>query len=556
MTVTFKMINDAAETGYMSDAISAAVANGNGTNGHVSDAVRAAMEFADEKHAESTSQATQADYIPPEIDPTGDGTPLQPGPAAPDVSIWIAGLVELPPGLNKPKLKIWLLKNASEFATLDDDELTCAAIEINDLAKIPQSWLNTTWTGAVKKARPQPGVNQANQAAGNTQVTWKIYSGTVRKLGYDVRMNDLDDTVEVNGEKFNDGAEAEVLMKMHDLGFKKSEWVKRAITATAHANRYHPIKNLLNSLVWDGKDWIAEFERYVWDRHPKIQYTDGSTMPVFGAWLRRWGIGAVAKVLQDGRLRAQNTMLVLAGGQNLGKSTLARSLNPLDDSFFIESSINPDSNDHDRYLATKFIWEVAELGATARKADREGLKSFLTRQDVTFRTPYAHHPVTKPATANFIGTINPETGFLNDPTGHRRFLPVEITKIDFDYLDKIDCHQLWAQFVVFYKCGMSAALTPEEKAMADAIRNDHETEDNYAGFILKYYDVDASQAGWLETTTEITDQLMINGVYGPNPTNIGLALKRLGLESKRVGKNKITTWIGVRRNNIGDMVRR
>ncbi|CAN5775689.1 hypothetical protein BH10CHL1_BH10CHL1_47770 [soil metagenome] len=460
----------------------------------------------------------------------------------------IAGFIDLPANLDKAKMKIWLMKNTADFTTLSDDELQIVAVEINDLAKIPQSWLEETWVDMVRKARQATATEQQSD---DGQITSKSYSDAVQKLRYVIGMNDLDDTIEANGEKFSDGIEAEILMKMHDLGFKRAEWVKRSITATAHTNRYHPIKDFLNKVEWDGNDWLLKFERFVWDAHPKIQYADGSVIPVFGAWLRRWGIGAVAKILQDGKLRGQNPMLVFAGNQNVGKSTLARFINPLSDEFFIESSINPDSKDHDRYLATKFIWEVAELGATARKADREGLKSFLTRQDVTFRTPYAHHPVTKPATANFIGTINPETGFLNDPTGHRRFLPVEITRIDFNYLTQIDCHQLWAQFVALYKAGESAALTPEEMSMADSIRSDQEMEDNYSGFILKFYDIGPSQSEMTETTTDIVEQLLINEVPNVNVTNIGLSLKRLGLDNKRVGREKVTTWSGIQRNDMG-----
>jgi predicted P-loop ATPase len=377
-------------------------------------------------------------------------------------------------------------------------------------------------------------------------------------LGYAVRMNELDDTIEVNGEKLSDGLEAQILMRMADVGLSRSEWVKRAYTATAHQNRYHPVKEFLNSLVWDGTDWIAEFERYVWDKHPKIIYADGRVLPVFGAWLKRWGVGAVAKVLRTGLVRGQNTVLTLSGAQNLGKSTLARSLCPMGDEFFIESHIDPDDSNHIRYLATRLCWEVAELGATTRKSDRESLKSFLTRQDVTFRPPYAHHPVTKPALTSFIGTINPENGFLNDPTGNRRFLPVELTRIDFGYQQAIDRRQLWAQFVALYHAGESATLTPEETAMADAIRNENETEDTYTGFIQKYYEVDPENQTWTTTTTDIVDQLTINGVTGANISNIGMSLKRLGLERKRSRLNGLqeTRWIGIIRNKFGDMVRR
>jgi len=355
----------------------------------------------------------------------------------------------------------------------------------------------------------------------------------------------------------SDGIKAEILMRMHDIGLTNGDLVKNSYTALSHQKRYNPVTDYLNSLQWDGKDWISEFERFVWDKHQRIRYSDGSIMPVFGAWLRRWGVGAVAKALLRGHVRGQNVVLVLAGPQNIGKSTIARFLCPMSDEYFIESHITPDSNEHIRYMATKLCWEVAELGATTRKADRELLKSFLTRQDCTFRTPYAHHPVTKPSLCSFIGTINPENGFLNDPTGNRRFLPVEITKINHDYIRKIDGEQLWAQFVALYRRGEPWRLLPEETAAADAIRLQHETEDGYAGFISKFYDIDPTQSDWVETTSDIVYQLSLNGVQGANVTNCGLALKRLGLTSSRETTGlKRTVWRGVSRNDYGDMNRR
>lgn len=389
------------------------------------------------------------------------------------------------------------------------------------------------------------------------QVAWKDYNEALTdRLGYRFRMNDLDDTIEVNGRRLTDGSEAEILMKMNDLGFTGADWIRRAYTATAYQNRYNPVVDFLTGVQWDGKDWIAEFERYVWDKHPKIQYDNGSVRPVFGAWLQRWGIGAVAKVLQTGTIRGQNVVLTLAGPQNIGKSTLARFLCPMSDEYFIESSIDPDSNETARYLATKLCWEAAELGATTKRTNREALKSILTRQDTTFRPPYAHHPVTKHCITSFIGTINPETGFLNDPTGHRRFLPVEITKIDHSYVSKIDNRQLWAQFVALYKAGESPRLTPEEQRIADAIRAQHEVEDGFAGFILKYYDVDSKESDWSETTTEIVSQLTLNSVQGANPTNIGLSLKRLGLEKAERARGGQVRWKGIKRNGEGNKVRR
>ena len=86
-------------------------------------------------------------------------------------------------------------------------------------------------------------------------------------------------------------------------------------------------------------------------------------------------------------MRGQNPMLVLDGDQDIGKSTFCKFLaSPLPE-LFVEDAIHPDDKEHHRYLATKWIWEVAELGATTRRQDQEAIKSFLTKHDGASASP-------------------------------------------------------------------------------------------------------------------------------------------------------------------------
>jgi putative DNA primase/helicase len=247
-------------------------------------------------------------------------------------------------------------------------------------------------------------------------------------------------------------------------------------------------------------------------------------------------------------VKAQNPVLVLDGPQNLGKSSFARWIGSPLPELMIEGPIRPDDKDHQRFLASMWIWEISELGATTRRADREALKDFITKHEVTFRKPYDRHPVSKPALASFIGTINNENGFLTDPTGNRRFLTVRLKSIDWRYLDEIDINQLWAQAYALYKDGASWTLTPVEIAARDARNAEYMVEDPYEGWILKYYDADESQTDWLTTTTEITDCLQSNGVKGETrqvQMAVAASLKRMGLRQHANARPR--AWVGIQR---------
>ena len=464
---------------------------------------------------------------------------------------------------DKNELKEWAINNALRFAHLDVFAFSKLKIELSKCG-LPATFVERDLKALIKAAKNNaPGID--GDEPGHESLFRKCIED-MAQLGYTFRMNELDDRVEVNGEVINDGTDAQIIMAMFDKGWNKGEgggadYLRLAWKAEANYQRYNPVKEFLNGLVWDGVDRIAQLCEYIKDKHPHIVYADGTQAPVFYAWVKRWGIGAVGKALGEGKVRVQNPMLVLDGAQDAGKSTLARFFCPMTDEYFVESHINPESADHNRLLATKLVWEVAELGATTRKADRESLKAFLTKQDVTFRTPYARHPVNKPALASFVGTINPEIGFLSDPTGHRRFLPVEITSIDFAYKDNVDPVQMWAQFVAMYRAGVPAALSPEEKEVANSIRTGHEIEDQFVGFIAKYYHIDPEEHGaqtednfiWSATTSDVVAQLTANGVVGANTTNIGISLVKLGLARTRPMINKVreVRWYGLKRNGNG-----
>jgi putative DNA primase/helicase len=138
-------------------------------------------------------------------------------------------------------------------------------------------------------------------------------------------------------------------------------------------------------------------------------------------------------------------MPVLEGEQGTGKSTAIRYL--FGDRFFIDHL--PDFHSKDSFQQLQGAWciEVAELAALT-KAEVKDVKQFLSRLVDKFRPPYGRNPIQVPRRTVFWGTVNPEEGqgYLKDPTGGRRFWPVETTAIDLAAI-LLDRDQLWAEAV-------------------------------------------------------------------------------------------------------------
>lgn len=368
------------------------------------------------------------------------------------------------------------------------------------------------------------------------------YIQALDKLGYQFRLNELDDTIEVNGKRLTDVIAAEIRTQMRDLGYDAMGAIEDAYLTNAGQNRFNPVKAYLKSLRWDGTDYIGILASFIKDGHTPIVYADGTQKSVAHVWINRWFIGSVARVFDQ----AQNPMLVIDGSQGLGKSHFVGWIGSGIPNFFIESAIRPDDKEYDRYLATKFVWEVAELGATTKRQDVEALKSFLTKRDVTFRVPYGKHAIVKPALSNFIGTINNETGFLTDITGSRRFSSMRVLSLDWAY-KTLDINQLWAQAYALWDAGESYNLLPEEAQKRAEINAQYQIEDPYEAWVLKYYDVDESMATWRTTTQEVADYLQAKGLRGETrgiQMHISKTLKAMGLQQDSNARPRM--WKGIR----------
>lgn len=380
--------------------------------------------------------------------------------------------------------------------------------------------------------RAIPGVLPTGGGAGAHTVSARILAA-LASAGYQFRLNLLVDEIEVGGELMTDVMRAQIRTTLRDMGIGPIGAVDDTIVTEAAAHAYHPIREYLDSLAWDG---VARFEALAAclnGTDAPMRYADGRSRPLIELYLTRWLIGAVAKVYEQ----AQNMMLVFVGPQGAGKSTFARWLaGRMGGQYFIEAPINVADKDTDVRLMSAWIWEVGELDATTRKQDVAALKDFITRKIVTVRKSYGRHDLRKPALASLLGTVNDGDGFLNDTTGNRRFLVVNIGQIDLAY-QQIDMDQVWAEACARYRAGEAWRLDSEESAYQHAVNRQHEVEDPIDGWLDRYFWVDPSDTIGM-TIADIIDVLRARDVPinadRAWATRIGAALRKRGLVARQV----------------------
>ena len=371
----------------------------------------------------------------------------------------------------------------------------------------------------------------------NSRLTSADYIKELAGMGYTFRMDLRDDSIYVSDERLNDALAAEIRVRMRD---KKAIYTKRirafedAYIAEARGNSFHPVKDYLSGLEWDGGNYISQLSTYFQDKHS-----------VFHIYLRRWLIGACARV----HTGYQNMMFVLEGPQSAGKSYFVKWLCPVP-GLYIESPISPDNKDCLINLMRKFVWEVGELGSTTRRADQAALKFFLTMEIVTVRKPWDKHAMDKPALASFIGTFNDEGGILADPTGNRRFNICSLTTIDWNYATDVDVNMVWAEAQQAYFDGEQWHLTADEAKIQAEINQGHEIQDPVEDLIKEHFDLTGDPYDFAPAT-DILSTLQDAGI---RESSIGMS-RRIAATMKKlnVEKHRTTTtrgYKGIRRKSL------
>ena len=247
-----------------------------------------------------------------------------------------------------------------------------------------------------------------------------------------------------------------------------------AVAACASDQAYHPVRDYLNGLVWDGVPRLDALLR---------DYLGAEDSAYVRAVTRKAFVAAVARVMRPGC--KYDTMLVLVGGQGRHKSTI---LAKMGGEWFSDSLRSFGDKESMETIQGTWLNEVAEMQAMD-KSEINAVKAFLTKTNDYYRAAYGRYTADRPRQCVLFGTTNSKE-CLNDPTGGRRWWPVDIdirgrTKNVFRDLDG-ERDQLWAEAVVFWRLGEALHLPPELEETARTVQEEHRARHPWEGLIADY----------------------------------------------------------------------
>jgi predicted P-loop ATPase len=214
-----------------------------------------------------------------------------------------------------------------------------------------------------------------------------------------------------------------------------------AVAEAAERNTYHPVREYLAGLTWDGIERIRHFAQEWLGCVPKLD-----DEPMIQAVSACMLVAAVARAMQPG-CKVDNVP-ILEGKQGARKSTAIRTLFGAE--WFTDDLAELGSKDCAQQIAGTWCAEIADLVAMG-KADVEKIKAFTARRVDRYRPSYGRNLIDAPRQAVMWGTTN-SAEYLKDDTGARRFWPIACGHIDIAKIER-DRDQLWAEAFQAFQAG-------------------------------------------------------------------------------------------------------
>ncbi len=309
----------------------------------------------------------------------------------------------------------------------------------------------------------------------------------------------------------------------------------------ANQNPYHPVRDYLKSLKWDGISRLqCLFPHY-------FGCPDG-------VWVREvsrmWMISAVARVMRPGCIAKY--MIVLEGLQDKGKSTGLRALvngHLKGDSgvqWFRDNMPPIDHKDIGIYMQGVWVIEVAEL-SSIKRSDWEGIKSFISSPRDSFRRAYGRNLQDYPRQCVFAGTTNEEK-WGGDQTGLTRFWPLRSGKILIDLKEGPcilrDRDQLWAEAYTLYNEGSAWWGDEEFDKLARREQDERTPEDDWHDQVVAIARDQTLSEEWVSTEA-IKKAMGISATQQKGnymSARIGSILRTAKWERTQRRVNGVLTW--------------
>lgn len=338
---------------------------------------------------------------------------------------------------------------------------------------------------------------------------------------FDIKFNEITRNYEMNGEPMNDRDYNSIYIKaVEQVDDKITKDRLFSLIDSEHTPSYNPFTDFINKHRhiqptgnFEALCRAIKYRQTIEDNGEEKEVND--YLEVF---LKKWMLGVISSMHGTYSI----LILVFTGGQRAGKTKFFRGLLP-DDllPFYAESKLD-EGKDSEILMTKKLIILDDEFGGKS-KSDAKRLKELSSKQWFNIRRPFGRTSEDLRRLAVLAGTSNDEE-VLNDPTGNRRIIPVNVLDIDHEAMEEIDKVALWMEIYHEWKADPEKfILTKEEIEILNRCTERNEEVTIEEDMFLSYFQK-PTEGGFSEflTTTDIKN------IIETNHPNVRLIVKKLG----------------------------
>jgi hypothetical protein len=343
-----------------------------------------------------------------------------------------------------------------------------------------------------------------------------------------LRFNEVTRCIENDGKDINDMDYNTFYVQAKKILGKsvvKSDLI--SIIESNEVESYNPFKTFLEELPSkDGLGSVVELlSCFTLAKSDNKDYKE-----MMDYFIKKWLVSVIASMHGTYSIMC----LVLCGAQGRGKTEFFRGLLPASmQKYYAESKLDEGKDDY--VLMTKKLMILDDEFGGKSKQDAKKFKDLISKQTFTLRRPYGRVSEDLPRYAVLCGTSNEEE-VINDPTGNRRIIPVNITSFNLERFKKIDKIALWAElYQVYLELGDEWMLDRDDIERLSVLAESNKQACQEEEAFLQFYAVpEDGEFFEYKTNTEIKVTIELNTRLKISHVKLAAVLKSLGV--KKVAK--------------------
>ena len=402
------------------------------------------------------------------------------------------------PTIERMTAQMLLKKRAKELRILSAFSAALRSFQVQDMVEVSGVMLEVNERGIIRQSRDNfLAVMKTDPMFSKVRYNVLRNAPEVEENGQKRRVSDTDDSIWKT-----------YIEKVYKLDSESK--YKDAFRGLLEERSYDPVKDLFETLEWDGTPRVEEF-LIRWLKVEDSPYSREVSRLIFA--------GGVNRLYNPG-CKFDDMPVLIGTRQGEGKSTIVQWL-AMDDEFYSEA-VDFVGQSSIEQLEGAWVCEVSELLALTKAKEQEAVKAYITRQTDKYRKPYDTHTTEIPRRCVFIGTTN-KRQFLKDLSGGRRFYPVVVNSVGYDlFKEEAECReyikQCWAEAKVKYMQGNMPAYANQEYVEQYRVAQSEASEDDWRIGVIEMY-LDRKAEGDTVCIKEICDKALSRNPDMPDAFN-------------------------------------